>query len=500
VESLLVVTGKQYMLRQLVIVAILSGFAVPVTAQDAGDICPIEYVEGAHWVGAADASAPAVATAAAWQVPDSWRPAFRRGAHATAVANVYITSPEDGAPAEVELQRLHGDGTTLDGQYARVRSDVIHKNLTAAPGKNGAPDFRFEAILDPYEDCILENSLCSEFDSPNVYFHIDRFAKEYWTDELGVDIAFQADVSVHTAGLGGFTIPADNVLKLAIGHLFMKNAALSDDVIYHEYTHLVAYQLGWSVTIDTPTEVRALGEGYADYFTASYTDDPRFGEWVVTCPPRAHCEGAANDLEFRRIDLDPAEWNWNNGLPDPTLRYGFCLRYHTGDTKCKASHNNFTSTYTWGMIWGGMLWDLRVILGAEIVDPLAVETMRHHDDASTFETAARGLLDADALLFGGRYHDTIEAVLERRGIFPAAAVGVEEAGIPGHTESMAVYPNPASDFLNIETTGSVELVDALGRVRVVAPAGQGRLDVSGLAPGLYVVRSGTTTQPVFIIR
>lgn len=488
------------MLRQLVITALLFGFAAPVTAQDTGDICPIEYVQGAEWVGAAEASGPNLRVAPEWQAPTAWRPKSRDGAFATAVANVYLTSPEDGATAEVELQRLYGDGSRLDGQYARVRSAVIHVGETSAPGINGTPDFRFEPILDPPEDCNLDHSLCSEFDSPNVYFHLDRYAKEFWTERLGVEISFQADISVHIAGLGGFTIPRDNILKLAIGHLFMKNSALSDDVMYHEYTHLVAYQLGWSVTTDTPVEVRALGEGFADYFSASYTDDPRFGEWVVTCPDRAHCEGAPNDLEFRRLDLDPAEWNWNNGSPDPKLRYGFCVRYHTGDTKCKASHNNFTETYVWGMIWGGLLWDLRVALGADIVDHLAVESMRHHDDASTFETAARDLLNADALLNGGRNHDTIEALLERRGIFAAEAVGVDATGIPGDAESLSVYPNPVSDILSIDTMEAVELVDVLGRVRLVAPAGVGRLDVSGLAPGLYVVRSGTMTQPVFIIR
>ena len=471
-----------------------------VVAQDASDICPIEYVEGAHWVGATEASGPNLRVAPTWQAPSAWRPTARQSAFATAVANVYLTSPEEGAPVEVELQRLYGDGSRLDGQYARVRSSVIHPGVTSAPGINGTPDYRFEAILDPLEDCNLNHALCSEFDAPNVYYHLDRYAKEFWTDRLGVEIAFQADVSVHIAGLGGFTIPPDNVLKLAVGHLFMKNAALSDDVMYHEYTHLVAYQLGWTITTDTPVEVRALGEGYADYFSASYTDDPRFGEWVVTCPDRAHCEGPANDLEFRRLDLDPAEWNWNDGQPDPALRYGFCLRYHTGDTKCKASHNNFTDTYVWGMIWGGLLWDLRVALGADVVDYLAVESMQHHDDASTFETAARDLLNADAFLNGGRYQATIEALLERRGIFAADAVGVERAGIPGDAGPLSVYPNPVSDVLTIDSEDRVELVDVLGRVRLVATAGDRRLDVSGLAPGLYVVRSGTVTQPVFIIR
>jgi len=432
-------------------------------------------------------------------------------------AFVYERSPEEGAPIEVTLERLGGDQSRLDGHYVRVSSNVLQPDGAPTPALEGTSDFRFDPSRPTIETCVTDATACSAFDAANVYFHIDRFAHEFWAQRLGVDIDFQVDVTTHIAGSGGFAVARERVMKIAVGDIFMQNAALSDDVLYHEYTHIVAWEVGWKSDRDSPEETKALGEGYADYFTSSYTNDPRFAEWVVTCPDRQHCEGPPNDSEFRRLDLDAGEWNFKFGQPSATLKYGFCLRFHEGDGKCKASFNNFTPQYTWGMIWGAALWDLRGILGADVVDVLALEAMRRHARDTDFSGALSHLLDADFERFEGIHSDTIRDVFAARGIDLASVVSVEtaedRAGELPEDMALMVWPNPASDRIYVEApTGlRVIVVDALGReVLTAAPLATGgargagpvqfSLETGHLPPGWYAVRAGGATRPVMIVR
>jgi hypothetical protein len=71
------------------------------------------------------------------------------------------------------------------------------------------------------------------------------------------------------------------------------------------------------------------------------------------------------------------------------------------------------------------------------------------------------------------------------------AVGMHENGGQG----FSLFPNPADATLNIEATGPViaaEVIDIIGRVVVgsamEANGSMAKLDVSGLAPGDYLVR------------
>ena len=282
-------------------------------------------------------------------------------------------------------------------------------------------------------------------------------------------------------------------------------------------TSSTTYALGFAVDISTPVEARALNEGYADYFAASFTDDPHIGEWVVTCPDRQHCVGPPNDTDFRTLSTDPGVWNWRFGQPVDTLKYGVCTRFHEGDGKCKISYNNFADQYVWGMIWAGALWDLRARLGADVVDRLALEGLRlRHEPDLTFATALAGLLEADGQYFAGEHEATIRVVFEDRGIRPAETTVAVEATPerPGLTLHPA-YPNPFRERTEIRfvlpTAGpaSVVVYDALGRIVAHLADGwhtAGRYtavwDATGMPAGLYLVqvRAGATLQTQTLLR
>ena len=77
------------------------------------------------------------------------------------------------------------------------------------------------------------------------------------------------------------------------------------------------------------------------------------------------------------------------------------------------------------------------------------------------------------------------------------SVSVDVTGIAidkGATETVSLYPNPVRDILTIEAgngkNAAVEIVDAAGRVLMTVSGN--RADVSGLAPGIYLVRITTT--------
>lgn len=447
------------------------------------DICPVQQVMATHISGAS--------AAAAFGAFGAGAPGFT--AQGTAPARVFLQSPMEGAAEEVVLQRLNGDATALDGQYVRARSDVLDRNRPAAPGRDGQADFRFDPILDSIRDCPLDAEVCPLFDAVNLYWHVDRFAADYWVDRMGLDIDFQAEATAHIIGDGGFADAPTLRMKVAAGDIFMKNGALSDDLIYHEYTHLVTADLGWVITTESTTQERALSEGYADYFAASFTDDPVFGEWVVTCPSRNECEGPENDTDLRRLDLPTDVWNWGFGAPDATLQYGFCLRYHAGDGKCKASFNNFTDVYVWATIWGNLLWDMRSAVGADVFDRIALEAIRRHGAGLTFETAAADLLAAEQTLHGGQYAVALRTAMAGRRVTPAEGVRVAVPDAPD--DRIAMYPVPASTRIVIEGGMLLSIHDITGRpvwrsASADATGGGGTLsmDVSGLAPGWYAVR------------
>jgi len=85
---------------------------------------------------------------------------------------------------------------------------------------------------------------------------------------------------------------------------------------------------------------------------------------------------------------------------------------------------------------------------------------------------------------------------------------IDSTGITDYGRYIKVYPNPAGDIINVQCTmnnvqsgGEIEIVDVYGKVVVETgrtPSLQARIDVSGLAAGMYFVRvmteEGTVTK------
>lgn len=423
--------------------------------EGADTICPIERIydqtpweaslNPTSWGGQATWGGQASPRLSAWSLAPAFFPRPPALFTTDVVANVYLADPREVIPTEVVLKDLVLDGTRLEGPYAIAGSERL-EGAAQANLDNGIPNFRFLPDTVYASPCNTDVSACTLFDAVNVYYHIDRYVRDYWLDQLQFEPTFQAVVAVHGRGDGAYATTEGFGLKFRLGDIFMKNTALSRDIILHEYNHLVASSLGFVATSDHNDQARALAEGYADYFTASFTEDPVIGEWVVTCPDRAQCQGLENDTDLRTLLLSKEIWNWKFGYPSEDLEYGYCLRFHTGDRKCKATYTNFTNTYVWGMIWAAMLWDLRVRFGDDMVDRIALKAMSKHTGSTTFQTAVEDFFQSTELVVGTQHHAEIKQLFAARGFLTPSIVGIEEETIPQTT--LTSWPNPARDVVH----------------------------------------------------
>ena len=147
------------------------------------------------------------------------------------------------------------------------------------------------------------------------------------------------------------------------------------------------------------------------------------------------------------------------------------------------------------------------------------------DAAGHFASGAAGSQDADwfgsavALagdfaLVGARASDVAAPSAGAVFVYGPGVPTASEPVEPARPEALRVWPNPASTVLHVQggsadANAEVVVLDVLGRVvrrvRLGRTAGTATMDtatvdVSGLAPGIYVVRAGTEAGVVTVRR
>ena len=86
------------------------------------------------------------------------------------------------------------------------------------------------------------------------------------------------------------------------------------------------------------------------------------------------------------------------------------------------------------------------------------------------------------------------------GAYEGAVVVANEPDAPPTTEYLRVYPNPARDYVIVDTNAEeITIIDVLGRLVMRAQPTQ-PVDLSDLAPGVYVVQAGSSTRRFTIRR
>jgi Zn-dependent metalloprotease len=176
------------------------------------------------------------------------------------------------------------------------------------------------------------------------------------------------------------------------------------DVVLHEYGHGISNRLvgGPSNTSCLGgTQAGAMGEGWSDYWAATFYGNGVIGEYVTNNTTRGIRRAAytvpANPIHDSYADLG------NQGFE---------------------VHND-------GEIWAAALWDLRQTLGAAVANRLVLQGMKFTPCSPSFLNARDGILTADQNLNGSANRCTIWRVFARHGM------GVSARGNNGTTHVAA---------------------------------------------------------------
>ncbi len=170
-------------------------------------------------------------------------------------------------------------------------------------------------------------------------------------------------------------------------------------VMLHEYTHGVSSRLvgsGTSVSCLDGLQSAAMGEGWSDYFAASYFNDPVTGAYILQDP---------------------------NGIRRQSYE-GYTFTYEDIGNNGYEVHND-------GEIWAATLWDLRKSLGQTVADRLVLQGLKSTPCSPSMTDGRDAILVADQAANGGSNRAAIWKVFAKHGMGNSAkgADGDELTGI-----------------------------------------------------------------------
>ncbi|KAA3618275.1 MAG: T9SS C-terminal target domain-containing protein [Calditrichaeota bacterium] len=271
----------------------------------------------------------------------------------TKSGNVYLTNPGNGG--------ITSD--SIEVEYVGGKNQFELRNNFATPINSSGQVITSTTgnfYYTPPGSTVYDNT---NFDYVNTLYHVFNFATVYIRDELGYTPS-AIDIYVHQNYDNAYFDAETSVLRFGqtlTGDYF--DFAKSNDMIYHEYTHFIIYNISGIYGFND--EKGAMSEGYADYFACSFTDDSNWAEWLHT----------TYTTHLRKLNTDPATFNYSN--------YDN-ISYRTSPVG--SAHAN-------GMIWSGALWDLRTLLGDSLADEIIFTSVISLTSTPTFLDGLNAILD-----------------------------------------------------------------------------------------------------------
>jgi extracellular elastinolytic metalloproteinase len=183
-----------------------------------------------------------------------------------------------------------------------------------------------------------------------------------------------------------------------------RDSGQDGDVVLHEYGHGISNRLvGGPANTSClgGTQAGAMGEGWSDYWAATFYGNGVIGEFVTNNLTRGIRRAAYS------VPADPVH-----------------------DSYADLGAGGF-QVHRDGEVWAATLWDLRQTLGATIADRLVLQGMKFTPCSPSFLNARDGILMADQNLNGGANRCTIWQVFARHGM------GVSAQGNNGTTHVAA---------------------------------------------------------------
>ncbi|MBK7382611.1 MAG: M36 family metallopeptidase [Flavobacteriales bacterium] len=268
-----------------------------------------------------------------------------------------------GAYRRVELQGLDGSGY-LDGEH--VSTKPTKERVRRTDG-----EFIFSRTRKAFREVMA-------------YHHIDAAARHLI--ELGFEGLFKKPMKVKVHGYRADNSEYDPGRRMIIFGTGGVDDAEDAEVILHEYGHAIQdAQVRWFGESD---ECGAMGEGFGDFFAASFFHDRK--------PAR----------------MRPTVFNWN------AISYSKKNPPHERrlDLKLNFKRDWADEVHDDGQIWSACLWELRALLGQRRAERIVIGSHHLCMRDSTFADGAHAVLTANERLYGNRNRKAIRAVFERRGI------------------------------------------------------------------------------------
>ena len=283
----------------------------------------------------------------------------------TGVVSVFERHPEAGSTIIDVVSNLTGTGWYLTGTDISVFNNE--------PGAGPATELDGVFIYDP-ED--------THFDEVMVYYHAEKYREDFLGGVLGYPyIGFPGAAAPVTAIVHVQSLP-NNASAIYPRTLYFgdgdgstrNNTSKENNIIYHEYQHLVTNFLAVGMLDDNPAtnfnETNAMDEAFSDFFAASFDGSPILGEYFVVGP--SYLRSVSNNFKMS---------DWDNSIPElfgPT-------QFHRG-----------------GQIFSGALWEIRQQYSNSTGEILAFEGLTNLDISQPdFVDARMAIIAADNALFGG---------------------------------------------------------------------------------------------------
>ena len=283
----------------------------------------------------------------------------------------------------ITLERLNEDTGRLIGDWVDVT--LTGGGLDYVIADEPSRVYQYDRSDDRFEQVVAYHVI----DQNQEYIHSLGYDDDTGPTENGIR-DFPILVNTHwTKTRNAFYSPADDTLHFGDA---TDNVDLAEDgdIVLHEYGHAIQHgqNPSWG-----GGEMGAMGEGFSDYWAASFFADTGDPVYLATHAPAVGEWGFLSELPgVRRVDGDKI-------YPDDLS----------------------ASVHESGEIWSAALWELRTQLGRDTVDVLVLESHFELPGSSTMNDGAFAVLAADQNLNGGANADVIQQVFEDRGIFKAVS-------------------------------------------------------------------------------
>lgn len=409
----------------------------------------------------------------------------------------FYVNIKEGLDYEIGFQKfsfnmLSGAMDIIDGFYIPLTdySDGVHE-------LNPAPDIEIKYWIN---DKMANLGVDGHYTLQTVYdFYLDRFERESYDDNGG-------DIHVLVDGVYGssftqsnaFAMPESGVVAFGVGDGQYLAPMVSLDVLGHEFQHLVTDNNGRG-GLEYSKESGALNESWSDIFakTIEFEKHPEIATWQIGKELSLVANGYMRNMEAPK-NVGNALFFMMPAQPDTYLGDNWFDTSSNDDNGGVHYNSGVGNKWYYLLVEGGQgtndhgyEYDVSPIGFDRAIEIAYGTLMDKFTPTTTYPQAYSLSLSYTAELFGEESEE-YEAVQEAW-----FAVGLGEGGVSVNElvqeEAFRIYPNPASDYVNIENKHhqAMQIVvwDVNGREilsKTIQP-GKTELNLSAIQAGVYFI-------------